>query len=62
MLHFVHQLVDNRVYLLFGAEQVVYSGFLGAISWKDLPVQNTWFFFKRKRPNLGPEDSQTQSE
>ncbi len=38
MLHFVHQLVANCVCLLFGAEQVVYSGFLEFYHWKQLPA------------------------
>ncbi len=31
MFHYVHQLVANSVCLLFGAEQVVYGGFLRAV-------------------------------
>ncbi len=31
-LHYVHQLLANFVWVLFGAEQVVYSG------WKQLPA------------------------
>ncbi len=34
MLHYVHQLVANIICLLFGAEQVVYSGFLDRFSLK----------------------------
>ncbi len=34
MLHYVHQLVADFVFLLFGAWQVVYSGFIGAFSLK----------------------------
>lgn len=30
-LHYVHQLVTNCVSLLFAPEQVVYSGFIGAL-------------------------------
>ncbi len=38
MLHNVHQLVANCVCLLFGAEQVVYSGFMKALCCKQLPA------------------------
>lgn len=34
MLHFVYQLVFNFVCLLFGAQQVVCSGFIRAFLWK----------------------------
>ncbi len=36
MLHYVHWLVSNCVCLLFGAEQIVYSGFMGGFCWKQL--------------------------
>ncbi len=38
MLHCVHQLVANFVCLLFGAGQVVYSGFIRAFCWKYFPA------------------------
>ncbi len=38
MLHYVHQLVANFVCLLFGARQVVYSGFLELFRWTQLPA------------------------
>ncbi len=36
MLHYVHQLVSNCVCLLFAAEQIVYTGFLELLLWKQL--------------------------
>ncbi len=38
MLRYVHQLVSNCVCLLFGAGQVVYSGFFELVHWKQLPA------------------------
>ncbi len=44
MLHYVHQLVSNCVCLPFGAEQVVYCGFLEHFYWKQ---QQKWDPHKR---------------
>ena len=38
MLQNVLQVVANYVYLLFGGEQVVYSGFIEQFHWKQLPT------------------------
>ena len=38
MLYYVHQLVATFVGMLFGAEQVVHSGFLELFSLKQLPA------------------------
>lgn len=38
MLHCVYGLVANLVCLLFGAEQAVYSGFVRAFLWTQLPT------------------------
>ncbi len=38
MLHYVHQLVANCVFLLFGGVQVVYSRLLELFHWKQLPA------------------------
>ncbi len=40
MLHYVYELVANFVCLVFGARQIVYSGFLDLIQWKQLPAGN----------------------
>ncbi len=36
MLYYVHQLVADCVCPLFGADQVVYSGYLELFCWKQL--------------------------
>ncbi len=38
MLHCVHQQVTNCVCLLFGAELLMYTGFLELFRWKQLPA------------------------
>ncbi len=38
MFHYVHSLVVNGVCLPFGAEEVVYSGFIGGFLLKQLPA------------------------